>query len=127
MNRNETVVGQEVSPAETDRRLAEYRSEGFRQRAIPHIIYHGDQLLCPWPGCGYRIAGIDFQLEKLNDPGLYIQLLAAWWQGQGLAGRCPGCGQFVFFGMLGKRAVQDPAAEGLVVLPDDWHKNAYIM
>jgi len=56
-----------------------------------------------------------------------MQLLAAWWQGPGLAGRCPGCGRYVLFGMTGKQSVQDPAASGLTVLPDDWYQHAYVI
>src|SRR5437588_12744688 len=107
------AAGSGVSPEEMERRLAEYRAQGFEHRTMPHIVYHDADILCPWPGCGYRIAGIDFQLEKLNDPARYGQLLAAWWQGPGLAGRCPGCGRYVLFGMAGKQTIQDPAAAGL--------------
>jgi hypothetical protein len=113
--------------AEVERRLADYRRQGLKHQSMPHIVFHGSQLLCPWPGCGYRIAGIDFQLEKMNDPARYAQLLAGWWQGPGLAGRCPGCNQYVLFSMSGKLAVQDPAAAGLAVLPDDWHQHAYLI
>ncbi|HEV3258582.1 MAG TPA: hypothetical protein VG013_17030 [Gemmataceae bacterium] len=116
-----------VSPEEAERRLAEYRAQGLKHRTMPHIVYHDPNILCPWPGCGYRIAGIDFQLEQLNDPARYAQLLAAWWQGPGLAGRCPGCGRYVLFGMSGKQAVHDPAAAGLAILPDDWCQNGYLI
>jgi hypothetical protein len=113
-----------VPAEEVERRIAEYRRQGFEHRAIPHVVYHDPFLLCPWPGCGYRIAGIDFQLENLNDPAYYTQLLTAWWQGAGLVGRCPGCGQYVLFSMTDKQAVADPVATGLTVLPDDWQQNA---
>jgi hypothetical protein len=116
-----------VPPEEVERRLAEYRRQGFERRAMPHIIYHDLQVECPWAGCGFRIAGIDFQLEKLNDPARYAQLLAAWWQGSGLVGKCPGCGRHVLFGMTGKQTVPDPAAAGTALLPDDWYQNAYIL
>ena len=94
---------------------------------MPHIIYHGAQQLCPWPGCGFRIAGVDFQLEKVNDPARCNQWLAAWWQGSGLVGRCPGCGQYVLFSMQGKQAVSDPSTAGSALLPDDWYQNAYLI
>jgi hypothetical protein len=42
-------------------------------------------------------------------------------------GRCPGCGEYVLFGMDKKQAVRDPVAAGLVVLPDDWVKDAYLI
>ncbi len=121
------TAGSTLPAEEVERRLAEYRRQGFEHRAMPHIVYHAPYLLCPWPGCGFQIGGIDFQLENLNDPGRYSQYLAAWWQGPGLVGRCPGCQQYVLFGMNGKQAVPDPAAAGLTVLPDDWYQKAYIL
>jgi hypothetical protein len=98
----------------------------LRLIAMPHAVYVAPFLLCPWPGCGFRIEIIDFQLVNLGDPALYAQLLRGWWQGGGLVGRCPGCQQYVLFDMNGKRSVADPAAAGLTVLPDDWHQTAYI-
>src|SRR5438105_88183 len=65
------AAGSGVSPEEMERRLAEYRAQGFEHRTMPHIVYHDPYIVCPWPGCGYRIAGIDFQLEKLYDPARY--------------------------------------------------------
>ena len=127
MGRGNPQATSGVTAEEAQRRIEEYRREGERRRAMPHIVYRGAHLLCPWSGCGYRIAGIDFQLEHLNDPALYSRLLAAWWQGQGLAGRCPGCRQYVLFGMSDKQAVADPAAAGLTVLLDDWHQHAYLL
>src|SRR3989442_9611734 len=127
MNSATKVTGPGVALKGETRRIAEYRRQGYENRAMPHIIYHGSQLLCPWPGCGYQIAGIDFQLEKMNDPARYSQLLAAWWQGAGLVGRCPGCRKYVLFSMQGKQAATDPVANGLEVLPDDWHQSAYLL
>src|SRR5262249_33283775 len=101
--------------------------EGFKRQAVPHIIYHGPHQLCPWPGCGFKIAGVDFQLERSNNPARYAQLLAAWWQGPGLVGRCPGCGRHVLFGMSDKQTVADPTSAGLTLLPDDWYQTAYIL
>ena len=115
-----------VTPEEVVRRIADYRRQGFEHKTMPHIIYHGVHITCPWPGCGYRIAGIDFQLEHY-DPAFHNQALAAWWQGSGLVGRCPGCGQFVLFGINDKQTVTDPNTGGFVVLPDDWHQKAYIL
>jgi hypothetical protein len=115
-----------VSPEEVARRSAEYRRQGFERKTMPHIIYHGNHIGCPWPGCGYQIAGIDFQLDNY-DTAFHNQALAAWWQGPGLVGRCPGCDQYVLFGFNDKQSVVDPNAGGLVVLPDDWHQKAYIL
>ena len=115
-----------VSPEEVAHRITEYRRQGFERKTTPHIIYHGNHISCPWPGCGYQIAGVDFQLENY-DQAFHNQALAAWWQGPGLVGRCPGCGQFVLFGFIDKQALADPIARGFVVLPDDWHQKAYIL
>lgn len=116
-----------VPPTEVDRRLAEYRRQGLEHQAMPHGIYQDPFIVCPWPGCGFRISAIDFQIEKHADPALYSRVLSAWWQGPGVAGRCPGCRNFVLFSMTKKQAVTDPAAQGMALLPDDWHLQAYIV
>ena len=116
-----------VSQEEIKRRMAEYRREGFEHQAMPHVIYHPPNVLCPWPGCSYSIGGIDFQLEKMADPALYSQWLSAWWKGPGLVGRCPGCRNYVLFTMTDKQRVHDPVPRDLSVLPDDWHQNAYLI
>src|SRR5882724_115945 len=84
-----------VPPEEVQRRLVEYRQQGFERQAMPHGVYQEPYLVCPWPGCGFRIAAVDFQIEKTGDPGLYKNVIAAWWQGPGVVGRCPGCGKYV--------------------------------
>jgi hypothetical protein len=95
---------------------------------MPHVVYLAASLFCPWPGCAYRIELIDFQLEKMNDPSLYASAMAAWGihPDFGLVARCPGCQQFVLYGMTAKQPIGDPAATGLPVLPDDWHQTAYL-
>lgn len=94
---------------------------------MPHVVYLAASILCPWPGCGYRIELIDFQLEKTGDAAFYARVLLDWGRpGFGLVGRCPGCGQYVLFGLSAKQPVADPAATALPVLPDDWHQNAYL-
>ncbi len=114
-----------VPAEEVERRLAEYRRQGFEHQAMPHGVYQEPFLLCPWPGCGLRIAAVDFQVEQAADPALYRSVLAAWWQGPGVVGRCPGCSRHVLFSMRQKKAVSDPS--GMTVLPDDWHQSAYIV
>jgi hypothetical protein len=71
---------------------------------------------------------IDVQLEKMAAPDLYGRVVAAWGRqpGYGVVGRCPGCGQYVWFGKDSKQAVPDPPAADLEVLPDDWAQNAFI-
>jgi hypothetical protein len=125
MNRSAETAVSAVSPEEVARRVAEYRRKGFEKKALPHIIYHPPWDLCPWPGCGFKIAGIDFQLETGN-PASYANQLAAWWLGAGLVGRCPGCNQHLLFGFHDKRCVTDPTPGDLVVLPDDWFQRAYV-
>ena len=126
MNNSTEMITPALPPEEMARRIAEYLRMGFEQRAMPHIVYHGPWILCPWPGCGFKIAGIDFQLET-GDPNQYAAYLAAWWQGAGLVGRCPGCQQYVLFTVNDKTCVADPVSAGLSVLPDDWFKKAYIL
>ena len=122
-----TPAKPEAAPAEeVARRVAEYRRQAFERNTMPHIVYHGTHIGCPWPGCGHQIAGIDFQLENY-DPTFHNQALAAWWQGPGLVGRCPGCSRSVLFGFNDKQAVPDPTAGGFALLPDDWHQRASIV
>ncbi len=117
----------DVPLEEQERRVAEYRRQGYERRAMPHVIYHAGQVGCPWPGCGFQLAGIDFQLEKYPDPALCARCLAAWWQGLGLVGKCPGCKRLVLFTMEGKRAVDEAEATSYVLLPDDWFEKAYVL
>ncbi len=126
MNQTKEIVIPTASANEVAQRVREYRRMGFERKAMPHIVYHSPWDICPWPGCGFKIGGIDFQLET-GDSANYTNQLAAWWQGAGLVGRCPGCNQYVLFTFNDKRCVADPKDGGLVVLPDDWHQRAYIV
>jgi hypothetical protein len=116
-----------LPPEETKRRLAEYRRLGFERQAPAHIVYHEEQLACPWAGCDYRIAGINFRLELLGEASAVAQWLAAWWTGPGLVARCPACQHYVVFSLDGKKAVDNLAELGAAVLPDDWHKKAHVV
>lgn len=127
MSHTTTDAPAAVSPEEVERRIAEYRRLGFEHRAPAHVVYHGPHQVCPWPDCGYRIAGIGFQLDQMGDPVVHEQWLEAWWQGPGLVGPCPGCRRLVLFGMSDKRAVADRAALKTPVLPDDWYQTAYLV
>jgi hypothetical protein len=95
---------------------------------MPHVVYLPASFFCPWAGCGYRIELIDFRLEHMNDAALYARVMSAWGTHPnfGIVARCPGCQRHVLYGMTSKQTVDDPAAAGLPVLPDDWHQTAYI-
>jgi hypothetical protein len=116
-----------VPPDETARRVAEYRRLGFQRQAPAHVVYHEEQLGCPWAGCDFRIGGIMFRLELQGEPPAPAQWLAEWWTGPGLVARCPACGHHVLFSHDGKRAVGDPGAWATAVLPDDWHQKAHLV
>jgi hypothetical protein len=116
-----------VPVAEVERRLAEYRRQGSEHQAMPHGVYLSPFIVCPWTGCGFRFSARDYQIEKSADPALYSRVLSAWWQGPGVVGRCPGCANFVLFNMTHKQTVTDPATQGMTLLPDDWHQQAYIV
>src|ERR1700682_281773 len=88
-----------VAPKEVERRIEEYRRLGWEHRAPAHVVYHPNDQPCPWPDCVSRIAGINFQLDKMGDQSVHDRLLSAWWQGPGLVGQCPECGRFVLFGL----------------------------
>src|SRR6266849_101871 len=111
-------TNQPVSSEEVARRIAEFRHLGW-ERGIPaQVVYQDPYIACPWPGCGLRINAIQFHLEKW--PDREKSLLESWWQGPGLAGRCPRCERYVLFGLTSKAAVSEPAALGSALLPDDW-------
>ena len=116
-----------VLPEEIERRIAEYRRLGYEHQAMPHGIYDDPDVVCPWPGCGFRIAAVDFHIEKMGDPSLYKRAITAWWQGPGIVGRCPGCSNYVLFAIGKKQKVADPLTAGHVMLPDDWNQIAYIV
>jgi hypothetical protein len=72
---------------------------------------------------------VDFQLEQMGNPALYARVVGSWGLDPdfGVVGRCPGCRQYVFFGISIKRPIDDPSTTGLPVLPDDWHLIALIV
>ena len=115
-----------VPREEVERRIAEYRRLGFQRRSAAVIVYPPPQQLCPWPGCGTTIAGIDFQLDQMGNAAQREMWMTAWWQGSGLVGRCPGCRRYVLFGYEEKRTVDNPAAFADTLLLDDWVDTAHI-
>jgi hypothetical protein len=120
-----TVTGVIVSPEEVTRRISEFRNLGWKRGIPAQVVYQDPNIICPWPNCGLRINAIQFHLEKW--PDLEKTLLEAWWQGPGLAGRCPKCDRCVLFGLTTKATVSEPATIGPAILPDDWKDIAYIV
>lgn len=117
----------EVPPEEVARRIAEWRRVAYEHRAPADVVYHPSHHPCPWPGCDVRIAGIQFDLEKLFEPARYEDAVKSWWRGLGLVARCPGCTRHVLFGLQEKRAVTDAALVDAFLLPDNWHQTAYVV
>src|SRR5947209_4984541 len=103
MNRTADLSYEQVAPEEVERRVEEYRRVSYLRRLPAQVVYPESLWKCPWPGCNFRIAGIHFQLEKMGEAAAKERLLAAWWQGQGLVGKCPSCGQNVLYGLREKR------------------------
>ena len=126
MSPSVTTPRPEVPPEEIARRIAEYRHLGFEHRSPAIMVYPPAQQKCPWPGCETRIGGVRFNLEGQGDPDLRERWLTAWWQGPGLVGRCPGCGQYVLYGYEVKQAVADPGAYASALLPEDWADKAHL-
>jgi hypothetical protein len=120
-------IASEVPPEEVARRIAEYRHIAFEHRVSPQMVYKGTMQLCPWPDCGYRIAGIRFNLERMGDAAFYEDALAAFWQGPGVVARCPGCRRYVRFGYEEKHVVEQPLPGRDVMLPDNWDEIAYLV
>ena len=116
-----------VAADEAAQRIAEYRRGGFERKAPAQVVYPETHSECPWPGCGHRIDGIHFQLEKWADAPDCDRLLESWWRGPGLVGRCPKCRSYVLFNVTGKTAVSDVAPLAAALLPDDWTAKAHLI
>jgi len=113
--------------AEVDARIAEYRRLGWQRRAPAQVVYQEPSVLCPWLGCGYRIDGIHFCLEKWANPALLEQYLFQWWNGPGLIGKCPGCHNLVLFDLTEKQRVEKSVQVPTELLPDDWVAKASVV
>ncbi|QDV32932.1 hypothetical protein [Tautonia plasticadhaerens] len=90
----------------------------------PHVVY--PEASCPHPDCNHPLQAIDFRLEDYGK-AVHDPLVTAWWADTGFAGRCPSCGGWIHFTILGKRAIPAEDAARLPNLPDDWHSNATIL
>jgi hypothetical protein len=128
MNRSTTEAAVAVPPEEVQRRIAEYRRLSFLGHLPAQVVYQDPHSACPWPGCGLRIAGINFQLDKMGDPDKVARWLASWWNGPGLVARCPGCKRYVLYDVTCKQAVATPTAMGQdTLLAEDWDQKAHLV
>lgn len=114
-----------VPPEEIERRIMEYRRLGLQGKQPPVVVYSDEQAqVCPWPTCGYRIVGVQFQLDKMGPPEWQDRMINEWWGGAGLLAPCPGCGRVVMFGLQDKIAVSEPVEPHL---PIGWHELAHVL
>ena len=90
----------------------------------PHVVY--SEASCPHPGCDHPMQAIAFRLED-RGKAVHDPLVTAWWDDTGFAGRCPNCGGWIHFTILGKRAITAEEAARLPNLPDDWDAVATIL
>ena len=103
---------------------ARYRDGGAERQMAPHIVY--PDATCPHEGCEHAMQAIDFRLEA-HGKAVHDPLVRAWWDDTGFAGRCPGCGGWIHFTILEKRAVTPDEAARLPKLPDHWHADAIVL
>jgi hypothetical protein len=101
-----------------------YREGGAQRGMAPHVVYRDGH--CPHDGCQQGLRAIDFRLEAFGRD-VHDPLVRAWWDDSGFVGRCPGCGGWVHFTILGKRAVDDAEAQSLAQLPPNWADEAVIL
>src|SRR5438128_269880 len=126
MNRSTPQAVPTVAAEEVQRRIAEYRRLSFLGHLPAQVVYHDPYVACPWPGCGLRIAGINFQLDRMGDADQVARWLASWWNGPGLVARCPGCKHHVLYDVTCKQAVTNPTEVAPAsLLPEDWHEKAH--
>jgi hypothetical protein len=110
--------------AERQRMHALYRAGGMARQMAPHVVY--SHAICPWSGCDCRMQAIDFRLED-HGKGIHDQLVKAWWDDTGFAGRCPKCGRWIHFTIQEKRPIGDAAAAQLPQLPANWYAKATVL
>jgi hypothetical protein len=113
-------------PEEVERRIAEMRQLSFVRQLPAQVVYEPPKDLCPWPGCGYRIGAVRFNLDQQVPPDRQAEYMKAWWVGPGLVAACPHCGNSVLFGVLGKTAVNS-LPDGAGELPDNWQSKAHVI
>ena len=101
-----------------------YLLGGRDRRMAPHVVY--SEAACPHLGCDQPMQAIDFRLDD-HGRDVHDPLVRSWWNDTGFAGRCPSCGGWIHFTILGKRAINEQEAGRIPILPDDWHKVATIL
>ncbi len=100
-----------------------YREGGLRAMASPRVHY--DDAECPHEDCAHKMEWIDFKLELHGDPErIYKPLVKAWWEGNGIVGRCPSCQGLIQFTTLGMKAIEETAAQHSARLPGNWSEIA---
>jgi hypothetical protein len=114
----------DLTAEERERMHALYRRGGQERRMAPHVVY--TEASCPYVGCDQPMQAIDFRLEDHGRP-VHDPLVRAWWNDAGFAGRCPMCGGWVHFTILGKKAITAEEAARCLQLPDDWSAKATIL
>jgi len=100
----------------------------MRGLGMPHVVYLGTNVFCPWPECKYQIEIIDFRIETMGNSALYARVMTEWGRlpGCGLIGRCPGCHQYVVFGPSDKTSIANIDMTSLPVRADDWYTKVQI-
>ena len=88
------------SNAELEHMHEVYRAGGAERAMAPHVIYV--EASCPHAGCTQHLQAIDFRLEAFGRD-VHDELVKAWWNDTGFAGRCPKCGNWIHFTIRGKR------------------------
>jgi hypothetical protein len=101
-----------------------YREGGAGRAMAPHVVY--PEAGCPHEGCGQSLHAIDFRLEAFGR-NVHDELVRAWWDDVGFAGRCPACRGWVHFTIRGKRALHESEARPLPKLPANWADEAVIL
>src|SRR5688500_14768009 len=112
-------VDQKPAAGERAEMHSVYRAGGRKRLMAPHVVY--SEPGCPHAGCGARMQAIDFRLED-HGRAVHDPLVRAWWDDRGFAGRCPACGGWIHFTILGKLAITSEEAAKLPQLPDGWDR-----
>ena len=117
-------AGTASSGAAREQMHSVYRAGGKAKQMAPHVIYRDAG--CPHAACDQHLQAIDFRLEEYGQ-AIHDELVRAWWDDIGFAGKCPKCDGWIHFTIRDKRAIDEEAARGLPQLPTDWHEKATIL